>query len=106
MPEAGRLSDKSKVDADAHGCPACPHTAQGPAIIGSPDVNINTRPALRVGDMGIHAACCGPNTWVATKGSGTVFINNKPAHRKGDMDTHCGGVGKLIEGSDDVLIGD
>lgn len=105
MPEAGRLGDKSKTDADAHGCPACPHPAVGPAIIGSPNVNINNMPALRTGDTGIHAACCGPNMWTATKGSATVMINNRPAHRKGDLDTHCGGVGQLIEGSPDVIIG-
>jgi uncharacterized Zn-binding protein involved in type VI secretion len=105
MPGAARLGDKSQVQADAHGCPACPHPGVGPAISGSPNVNINSRPAIRVGDPGIHAACCGPNTWTATKGSGTVFINNKPAHRLNDMDTHCGGVGKMIEGSSDVIIG-
>ncbi len=55
--------------------------------------------------MGIHAACCGPNTWTATLGSATVLINNMPAHRMGDMDTHCGGVGTLIEGSPDVITG-
>jgi uncharacterized Zn-binding protein involved in type VI secretion len=106
MPEAGRLGDQSKVEADAHGCVACPHTAQGKAIIGSPNVFINQKPALRIGDMGMHAACCGPNIWFAVSGSGTVFINGIPAHRKGDIDAHCGGVGKLIEGSDNVLIGD
>ena len=105
MPGLGRLGDKSKADVDAHGCPACPHKVEGPAVQGSPDVMVNNRPALRVGDMGIHAACCGPNTWVATMGSVTVFINNLPAHRKGDMDAHCGGIGKLAEGSDDVIVG-
>jgi len=58
-----------------------------------------------VGDPGIHAPCCGPNSWTATAGSGTVLINNMPAHRMGDQDTHCGGVGKLIEGSPDVITG-
>ena len=106
MPGQGRLGDLSKVDADAHGCPACPHPGTGPAIVGSPDVNCNGMPALRVGDTGIHAACCGPNTWEAKMGSGTVFINNKAAHRKDDMDKHCGGVGKLIQGSSNVIVGD
>ena len=105
MPAMGRLGDKSKTPADAHGCPACPHTAVGPATKGSPDVFVNGMPALRVGDSGIHAACCGPNTWQATMGSSTVFINGKQAHRKGDMDTHCGGVGKMIDGSSDVIVG-
>lgn len=105
MPGQGRLGDKSQVPADAHGCPACPHPAIGPAIAGSPDVLVNKRPALRVGDSGIHAACCGPNTWSAQGGSGTVKINGKGAHRMGDADKHCGGTGKLIEGSGDVIVG-
>jgi uncharacterized Zn-binding protein involved in type VI secretion len=105
MPPQCRLGDKSFVAADAHGCPACPHPAQGPAIKGSPNVLVNNLPALRVTDQGIHAACCGPNMWFATKGSSSVFINFLPAHRLGDMDTHCGGVGNMIEGSNDVLTG-
>ena len=90
MPGQGRLGDKSETDADAHVCPACPHVATGPAVQGSPDVIVNYKPALRVGDMGIHAACCGPNTWTAAEGCETVLINHKPAHRMGDMDQHCG----------------
>jgi uncharacterized Zn-binding protein involved in type VI secretion len=105
MPPMGRLGDKSHAPVDAHGCPACPHPVIGPAITGSPDVLVNQRPALRVGDKGIHAACCGPNMWTATKGSATVLINNKPAHRLGDLDTHCGGLGQLIEGSMNVIVG-
>jgi uncharacterized Zn-binding protein involved in type VI secretion len=105
MPPQGRLGDKSNVPACAHGCPACPHPAVGPAIQGSPDVNVNKMPALRVDDMGIHTACCGPNTWTAKMGSTTVMINGKAAHRQGDMDEHCGGVGQLIEGSTNVQTG-
>ena len=105
MPPQCRLGDKSQVPADAHGCPACPHTCVGPAIMGSPNVNVNSRPALRVTDPGVHAACCGPNMWKASAGSGTVFINNLAAHRLGDADQHCGGVGKMIEGSNNVITG-
>ncbi len=105
MPRQARLGDKSNVPADAHGCPACPHPATGPAIQGSPNVLVNKRPAVRVGDKGVHAACCGPNMWTAAMGSGTVMFNNMPAHRLGDMDQHCGGVGKMIEGSTDVDVG-
>ncbi len=101
----GRLGDFSKVSADAHGCPACPHTCLGPAIIGSPDVFVNSLPALRVDDIGVHAACCGPNMWLAKSGSATVFINSKPAHRKDDIDQHCGGMGKMITGSHNVKTG-
>ncbi len=105
MPPQGRLGDKSNVPADAHGCPACPHPCVGPAIQGSPNVNVNGRPALRVNDIGVHAACCGPNMWTAAAGSGTVNINGLAAHRQGDQDTHCGGSGQLIEGSSDVIVG-
>ncbi len=103
MPPQGRLGDKSQVPLDAHGCPACPHPAIGPAIIGSPDVAVNKRPALRVGDRGIHAACCCTNTWEAKTGSQTVFFNGKAAHRLGDTDQHCGGIGRLVEGSANVI---
>jgi uncharacterized Zn-binding protein involved in type VI secretion len=105
MPAQGRLGDKSQVPADSHGCPACPHPCIGPATAGSPDVNVNGKPALRVGDPGVHAACCGPNTWKADAGSGTVKINAKAAHRLGDADKHCGGSGKMVEGSPNVITG-
>lgn len=106
MPPQSRLFDMSKVPADAHGCPACPHPAQGPALNGSPNVMVNNRPAFRDKDPGIHIACCGPNTWNADGGSGTVMINNLAAHRKGDKDKHCGGTGIMQEGSDNVKTGD
>jgi len=105
MPQQGRLGDKSMVPADSHGCPGCPHPCIGPAVAGSPDVFVNSKPALRVGDPGVHAACCGPNTWKAKAGAPHVFINDKKAHRLGDADTHCGGTGKLIEGSPNVIVG-
>ncbi|HEX2569580.1 MAG TPA: PAAR domain-containing protein [Polyangia bacterium] len=72
---------------------------------GSPNVQVNGRPALRVGDTGIHAACCGGNTWTAQQGSATVFINGKPAYRMNDPSRHCGGMGRLIEGSPNVIVG-
>ena len=106
MPGAGRLGDKSHAPADAHGCKSCKHPVTGPAVSGSPDVVVNGKPALRVTDKGIHATCCGANTWEAVAGSATVIINGKPAHRLGDATQHCGGAGNLIEGSPDVLIGD
>jgi uncharacterized Zn-binding protein involved in type VI secretion len=100
-----RLGDKSNIMACVHGCPACPHPAVGPAIIGSTDTLVNKRPAIRVDDTGIHMACCGPNTWTAKTGSATVFINNRAAHRMGDQDQHCGGMGSMIEGSTNVIVG-
>lgn len=106
MPGQGRLGDKANVPVDTHGCPLCPHPGTGPAILGSPDVNVNKRPALRVDDPGLHAACCGPNSWTATQGCMTVFINGKGAHRLGDQNRHCGGMGQLIEGSPNVIVGE
>ena len=105
MPPQGRVSDLAQAKADAHGCPACPHPVIGPGTKGSPDVKVNGLPALRLGDPGMHAPCCGGNTWNAQTGSATVFINGKPAHRKGDMTKHCGGVGELTMGSPTVLVG-
>lgn len=66
---------------------------------------VNSLPALRVDDPGIHMFCCGPNTWTAKVGSGTVMINGKAAHRKGDMDQHCGGMGTMQTASPDVETG-
>lgn len=105
MPPAMRLGDKAMNPADAHGCPACPHPVVGPAVQGSTNVNINARPAIRLNDIGIHAACCGMNMWTATKGSGTVNINGKAAIRMADSTTHCGGSGQVIEGSSNVITG-
>jgi uncharacterized Zn-binding protein involved in type VI secretion len=106
MPNQGRVGDKSQVPADGHGCPSCPHPCIGPATGGSPDVFVNGKPALRVGDPGVHAACCGPNTWTAAKGAPAVYFNGKKAHRLGDAVNHCGGNGKLVEGSPNVYVGD
>ena len=106
MPGQGRLGDQAQIQADAHGCPGCPHPGVGPAIAGSPDVFVNSMPALRKDDVGLHAVCCAANMWTANAGSGTVFINGKAAHRNGDATKHCGGQGKLIQGSADVIVGD
>jgi len=105
MPEQARVTDIAKIPADVHGCTVCPHPCQGPAREGSPDVNVNNLPAMRVGDPGIHAACCGTNTWNAQAGSSKVMINGKPAHRKTDATKHCGGVGQMSTGSSDVITG-
>lgn len=106
MPAAARLGDKAQVDADAHGCPACPHPGIGPIVTGSPDVLVNGRPAARQDDLGIHAACCGPNNFTIKKGSPTVYVNGKPFARMNDNTKHCGGSGPIVEGSPDVYIDD
>jgi uncharacterized Zn-binding protein involved in type VI secretion len=90
------LGSIAVCDADAHGCPACPHPTRGPVIVGSPNVLINGRPAARMGDTGTHAACCGPNTFTIAEGDPHVLINGKPAAKSGSKTIHCGGVGRLI----------
>jgi uncharacterized Zn-binding protein involved in type VI secretion len=100
-----RLGDRSFVPSDVHGSGCCPHPCIGPAVTGSADVLVNNQPALRVGDSGVHATCCGPNTWIAVEGSATVLINNRRAHRLDDLDQHCGGPGQMVEGSANVLVG-
>jgi uncharacterized Zn-binding protein involved in type VI secretion len=93
------LGDLASCDADAHGCPACPHKTVGPITTGSPNVFINGRPAARVGDTGVHAACCGPNTFTIVGSTSEVIINGRRAVRRGDATRHCGGEGKIIQGA-------
>jgi uncharacterized Zn-binding protein involved in type VI secretion len=105
MPPQSRVGDKAMNPADAHGCPACPHPVQGPGVNGSPNVLVNNMPALRIGDPGVHMACCGPNQWKVASGSGSVFFNDIPAARLGDSTAHCGGSGKLVQGSTNLMVG-
>lgn len=100
-----RVADRSYVPMDSHGQPCCFHGAIGPAKQGSPNVVVNGRAAVRVGDSGVHSKCCGPNTWVATQGSSTVIVNGKRIHRLDDEDQHCGGIGYMVDGSPDVIAG-
>ena len=102
---ACRLGDRSNCPLDVHGKTCCPHNVTGPAVTGSPNVFINGKPALRVGDRGTHTLCCGPNNWRCVKGSATVYVNGKPLVHKGDMTLHCGGLGRMIDGSSDVFAG-
>ena len=91
---------------DVHGCPACPHhDVQGPAISASANVFINAIPALRIADIGMHMACCGSNMWKITGASAQVFVNGSPIVRLGDPTLHCGGIGKMIEASGNVVDG-
>jgi uncharacterized Zn-binding protein involved in type VI secretion len=106
VPAAARLGDKAQVDQDAHGCPACPHPGVGPIVAASTNVLVNDRGAARQDDIGIHAVCCGPNTFKVAKGSPTVYVNGKPFARMNDKTQHCGGSGPIIEGSPDVFIDD
>jgi len=107
MPAAARQTDISMNPADSHGCLGCPHGVSGPAVTGSTNVIIEGQPQLRAAgmDRGVHAACCGPNSWSTLQGSSTVFVNDIPAVRLGDTTKHCGGVGSIITGAGSVTIG-
>lgn len=102
---ASRVGDTANVPMDSHGCPACPHNCTGPGVVGSHNVFINGKPAMRTRDTGTHAACCGPNQFVARFGSANVKINKRLAVRKGDQTEHCGGNGKMMSGSPSVRLG-
>lgn len=91
------VGDKALCPSDAHGCPGCPHPVIGPIKTGSTKVKINGRSAARVGDTGVHATCCGSNTFKIAAGDPNVLIDGKPAARLGDKTTHCGGVGRVVE---------
>jgi uncharacterized Zn-binding protein involved in type VI secretion len=103
--KAGRVQDLGFNPIDVHGCPACPHPVIGPAMAGSGDVYIEGLNALRIGDPGVHAVCCGPNVWAALTGSETVYVNNIAHHRQYDLQVHCGGIGYLCTGSPTVDVG-
>ena len=108
MPQAARVGD------NAMGTPHChsvhpwspvPHPCVGPIQSGAATVFIENMQAARVGDAGVHAACCGANTYVIAMGSGTCVIEGSAAARVGDMTTHCGAIpGNIITGAATVMI--
>ena len=98
-----RLGDQANCPADVHGKNCCPHNVTGPAVTASPNVFINGNPAHRVGDTGVHSACCGPNTWVCGEGSARVRVSGIPLVRVGDATQHCGGMGKMVQASGNVF---
>lgn len=99
MPKAHRRADIGS----AHAC----HFPPTPAIGGSPNVYVNGRPLMRVGDSYIPHGCPAcpqpPHPRKLAAGSATVFINGKPAGRIGDA-IDCGGQAQT--GSSNVYIGD
>jgi uncharacterized Zn-binding protein involved in type VI secretion len=99
MPPAHRRDDIGS----GHACHFPPSAANG----GSPDVYVNGKPLMRVGDSYVEHACdaghAGPHGRALAEGSATVFINGKPAGRIGDA-IDCGGAAQT--GSSNVHIGD
>ena len=99
MPEAHRRTDIGS----GHGCHFPPSSATG----GSPDVFVNGKPLMRVGDSyqphGCGVCPAGSHGRALAQGSATVFVNGRPAGRIGDA-IDCGGQAQT--GSADVFIGD
>ncbi|MEO7327836.1 MAG: hypothetical protein ABI193_04620 [Minicystis sp.] len=101
---AGRRGDRSQVEEGP--CPVCKKPPIGPSTTGSENVLINSLPAARVHDRGLHTAGCPAGAWEADEGAPAVLVNHQNAHRFGDGAAHRGGQrGKLVEGSPNVLIG-
>lgn len=71
-------------------------------IEGSPNVFINGKPAVTVGDkVSEHTYEDNTHEGVVSTGSPTVFVNGKPKARKGDS-VSCGGT--LDSGSSNVFV--
>lgn len=99
MPKATRLGDIGS----GHAC----HFPPSASIAASPDVSVESIPAVRQGDAYAPHGCgtcpAPPHPRSLSGGSGTVFINSKPAGRVGDA-ISCGG--SADAGSSTVFIGD
>jgi len=104
MPRAVRVGDIGHNPSDSHGNDCCPHNVAGPVKSGSPNVFINGSPAGRITDPGVHSTCCGANTFNIAAGSPNVFVNGLKKARLGDKTAHCGGTGKLVTGSKNVIV--
>lgn len=106
MPELGRQGDFASCSNHSHGCPRCPHAVKGPATMGSADVKVNGRAALRSGDQGQHEGCCSCCRWTTVGGAPAVFINGRRASRRGDETAHGSNSGVIVNGSHNVVVGD
>jgi uncharacterized Zn-binding protein involved in type VI secretion len=97
MPAVVRVGDMSA------GHPHCyPPT---PAVSGSPDVFVNGKAAVRVGDSwATHGACPvhSPHSGSSSSGSSSVFVNGKALCRVGDS-ISCGDT--MAQGSPNVFAG-
>jgi uncharacterized Zn-binding protein involved in type VI secretion len=107
MKPAARITDLGKGEC-LNGHSDVPKGSPKPYITkfftGSPDVFINYKPAVRIGDIG--KTDCGHETKAVT-GSSTVYVNYRFVHRIGDVGKALedGDTYKVITGSGNVIIG-
>lgn len=95
-----RQFDPVQNNADTHGW-WFSAPVYGWFFLGSPNVFVNSRAAIREGDGGPHVACPGPNSFKAVSGASKTLINSKPAVRNGDRTEHCNNpmsTGAVMEG--------
>jgi uncharacterized Zn-binding protein involved in type VI secretion len=88
----------AKAPSVAFGALGCPHAVVGPITTGSPTVYIGGKPAARVGDVGVAAADCGPNSFKIIDGDSSVMIDGRPAAKIGSQTDHYGGLGSIVGG--------
>jgi uncharacterized Zn-binding protein involved in type VI secretion len=94
MPAVARVGDAGQV-----------HCSGYTMASGSPDVFVNNRPVIRVGDPStVHAGpgLCVPHVARVSAGSGSVFVNGRPIARVGDPLAVCT---KILQGSPSVNAG-
>jgi uncharacterized Zn-binding protein involved in type VI secretion len=72
----------------------------GQNTVGSPNVTVNGKPAVRIGDSIQPHGRSPHNNAVMATGSRTVFVNGIPACRGGDL-ANCGH--RSTSGSDNVI---
>jgi uncharacterized Zn-binding protein involved in type VI secretion len=94
MPGVARVGDAGQV-----------HCSGFTMATGSPNVLINGRPAVRVGDLTtVHkkpdGEGCTPHVARVSAGSSSVFVNGRPLARIGDPIANCT---KILQGSSDVI---
>lgn len=90
------VGDRVFCPACSHGNPCCPHPVSGAITGGSPTVMVRGKPAARLGDGGMHSACCGDNMFTISEGDENVLIDGKPAAIIGSATKHCGGIGHIV----------
>jgi uncharacterized Zn-binding protein involved in type VI secretion len=74
----------------------------GKNVVGSPNVIVNDKPAVRIGDSILPHGRASHSKAVMATGSSTVFVNSIPACRGGDI-ADCGHVSS--SGSGNVIAG-
>lgn len=87
MPGITRVGDPAFCPADNHFWMV--FAVVGQYTSGSPNTFVNNRALVRVGDPGVHVACCGPNTFTAKSGAPKTFCNDKAVNRGQDESLHC-----------------